>query len=133
MLTPQLPLQHWASAASVCDLPVAERTIASSSRALRWRADETNRAQTADSAPRAVAGTVLVAGDKACGALVDRYGRQCLSTARALGFPLLEFSFATRGRDSALVDVNPLPSLTEPCEGVLTGQLLASMAADASS
>jgi hypothetical protein len=131
LLTPVLPLLHWASAAAACDLPVAERTIASSARALRWRSGR--HSQDAQPALGAVDGTVLVAGNQIGGTLVARYGQHCLATARALGSPLLEFRFVTNRSETVLVDVDPLPSLTEPWAAVLTGQMLASMAAGARS
>jgi hypothetical protein len=131
VLTPELPLQHWASAAAACGLPVAAQTVASSARALRWRVGGASQALADNSPPQAVAGTVLVSGDHTGGALADRCGPQCRAAARALGFPLLEFRFATTGGEAVLVDVDPLPPLTEPWAAGLAGQLLASLAAAA--
>ena len=76
-------------------------------------------------------GTVLVAGNQTGGTLADRYGQHALAMARALGSRLLELRFASNGSETVLVDVDPLPPLTEPWAAGLTGQLLASMAAEA--
>jgi len=116
-ITPMLPLQHWAAAAAACGLPVASRTIASSSR-LRDRDHEA-----ANPAAGTATGTVLVAGENLGGALAAPYGEQCLAAARLLGFSLLEFRF--HGAD--LVQVDPLPALAEPWAAALTGRLLRSL------
>jgi hypothetical protein len=110
LLTPMLPLQHWATAAAACGLPVAARTV-------------TNQAE------EVVAGTVLVAGSQVGGIFADRFGRRCLATAQALRLSLLEFRFAIAGSDVVLAEVDPLPPLDEPWAAALTGQLLASVAA----
>ena len=126
LLTPVLPLQHWASAAAACGLPVAARTITSSARALRWRVHGVPNL-----APQVVDGTVLVAGDQTGGTLADRYGGHCLAAGRALESSLLEFRFASIGKEPVLVDVDPLPPLTEAWAAELIGQLLVSRAAEA--
>ena len=129
-LTPVLPLQHWATAAAANGLPVAARTVTNSARALRWRAAETTSGRGASAAEEVPAGSVLVAGNQTGGLLAGRFGASCLATARALGFPLLEFRFASAGDETVLGDVDPLPPLVEPWAAALTGHLLASLAAE---
>jgi hypothetical protein len=131
LLTPVLPLQHWASAAAACNLPVRARIIASSARALRWQVCRASGAQNARWTSEVVDGTVLVAGNQTGGTLAHRYGVHCVETARALRAPLLEFRFASNGTEEVLVDVDPLPPLTQRWAAGLTGQLLASIAAEA--
>jgi hypothetical protein len=127
-VTPVLPLQHWAAAAAGFRLPVAPGVIMSSARALRWQARRDQGPAPAGDVP---AGTVLVAGREVGGTLAGRYGPRCLDTARRLGFPLLEFGFATRAGELVLIDVNPLPSLAEPWATELAGRLLQCIAAEA--
>jgi len=131
-LTPMLPLQHWASAAAACQLPVAARTIISSARALRRPVGSASTNGRGTPAPPIPGGSVLVAGREAAGSLSSRYGSRCLALARALGFPLLEFRFASDRDAAVLVDVDPLPPLLEPWAVALTGHLLESLAAGVS-
>lgn len=116
-VTPSLPLQHWASAAAACGLPVAKRTIVNSP-----------QAQTGADVPGSgmadFAGTVLTAGERAGGPMANRYGLRCLATARALGFPLLEFCFDVEEKETVLVHVDPLPPLAEPWAVAMAGDLL---------
>jgi hypothetical protein len=121
-VTPVIPLQHWASAAASCRLPVRDCAIASSARALRWRVCP-------DPSGHVAAGTVLVAGRETGGLLDRHYGPHCLAAARVLGFPLLEFQFVTEDTRTVLSGVDPLPSLAEPWAAALTGRLLESLAA----
>jgi hypothetical protein len=125
-LTPVLPLQHWASAAASCGLPVARRTIVNSPR-VRGADRRIAYSHDADRAEGVNVDTVLVAGRYLGGALVDRYGAPCLEAARLLGFPLLEFRFAVEGHDTCLVWVDPLPPLVEPWAAALAGKLLRSL------
>lgn len=135
-VTPLLPLQHWAKPAAMCGLPVAVRTISSSPRALRLGAHRVLREpHSGDSAASEVASTgtaatVLVAGDRTGGLLSPTFGPRCLRAARLLGFPLLEFRFATEDGRPALVDVDALPPLMEPWAAALTADLLESLAAE---
>jgi hypothetical protein len=129
-LTPVLPLQHWAAAAAANGLPVAVRTVTNSTRALRWRTPTASGGRGASAPEEVAAGSVLVAGDQAGGLLAGQFGAGCITTARALGFPLLEFRFASSESETVLSDVNPLPPLGEAWEAALTGQLLASLATE---
>ncbi len=125
-VTPTLPPQHWAKAAAAAGLPVAVRIIASSPRA-RGADGGVAHGGDADAAAGAAVGTVLAAGRGVGGALADRYGTKCLAAAHLLGFSLLEFRFAVEGRDTVLVEVDPLPPLVEPWAAALTGRLLGSL------
>jgi hypothetical protein len=126
----------------MCGLPVAVRTITNSpctqaAVALRsWR----HRTIARDAAAPAnvdcdgvalgqeFAGTVLIAGDEIGGPFAKCYGSRCQATARLLGFPLLEFDFATEAGEAVLVHVDPLPSLVEAWAVALVGRLLESLA-----
>ena len=133
-VTPPLPLQHWANAAAACKLPVARRVIsnlpcAQAASALRSRACRANggHGNPADGG-ETPAGTVLVAGGNVAGALVARFGSRCLDAAHVLGFPLLEFRFVTKGNETVLVHVDPLPPRLEPWGAALASRLLISLA-----
>lgn len=131
-VTPLLPLQHWARAAAACGLPVAARTLANSPRAYGSHGGRSDFPDAADDLTGSVgmisAGTVLVAGNEVGGPLSRRYGPCALAAARALEFPLLEFRFAVEKGETVLVEVDPLPPLTEPWAAALVGRLLAALA-----
>lgn len=124
-LTPALPFQHWASAAAACGLPVAPRTIVSSSRALRWHTPATPPSIGGEGT---VTGTVLVAGGETGGTLAAAYGERCLAVARRLGFTLVEFRFSGEVAAPRLSGVDPVPPLNEPWAAAMTGRLLESLA-----
>jgi hypothetical protein len=142
VVTPSLPLQHWAVAAAACGLPVARRVIASSPRARvasapgrpdcsidgGRRGAAPARHGGADPFEGVLYGKVLVAGDDAGGALSDHCGQSAVETSRRLGFPLLEFQFAVAEGDTVLVDVTPLPELFEPWAAAMAGRLLQAIA-----
>jgi len=136
-LVPVLPRQHWAARAAECGLPIAAHTISTSSRALRLRSNTTMRRQQDDTdVPSDVAATraasnVLVAGKRAGGFLAATFSTRCRRAAHRLGFPLLEFRFASEGDRTVLSDVNPLPSLVESWAAALTVDLLKSLAGEA--
>jgi hypothetical protein len=121
-ITPMLPLQHWAVAAAGAGLPVAERRIASSTRAIA----ASGELPPARSEPGVEAGTVLIAGSRADGVLASRYGDQCMAAANVLGFSLIEFQFAFERGETALAGVNPLPNLAEPSVAAMTADLIRS-------
>jgi hypothetical protein len=134
-VTPVLPRQHWAAAAAAAGLPVARRVIStsphvrqSSSHGLvHEKRDEDGIGEvTADG----LGSTVLVAGDGTGGRLASALGAGCMRAARTLGFPLLEFRFATEGERTVLTEVDPLPSLVEPWATALTVDLLESRAGE---
>ena len=134
-VTPVLPRQQWAAAAAAAGLPVARRVIStsphvrqSSSHGLvHEKRDEDGIGEvTADG----LGSTVLVAGDGTGGRLASALGAGCMRAARTLGFPLLEFRFATEGERTVLTEVDPLPSLVEPWATALTVDLLESRAGE---
>lgn len=131
-LTPALPRQHWAAAAAACRLPVAVRIVGSSSRMLRSRAvlreQDDERSIPHEAVANGAASAVLVAGNRAGGLLASTFGSRCLRVAHMLGFPLLEFRFASEGGTTVLSEVDPLPSLIEPWATALTVDLLESIA-----
>lgn len=137
-VTPVLSLQRWATVAAACGLPVAVQNIASSPRtaaAAQPPAHADGLGQDRD-APAGTSrqygiGTVLVAGDNADGLLAHRYSACAIAAARQLGYPLLEFRFALQANETVLVEVDPLPPLTEPWAVALTGRLLRSLAEQA--
>lgn len=57
--------------------------------------------------------TILVAGSRAYGELVDDFGEACLRVSREVGCPLLQFEFGTVAGEPALLDVNPAPPLLD--------------------
>ena len=131
-VTPYLPLQHWASAAAACGLPVAARTLANSPRAYGANGGRGEAAIACDNCTggvgMAAAGSVLVAGHEVGGPLSGRYGQCALAAARKLEFPLLEFRFAIEDGETVLTEVDPLPALGEPWAVALAGRLLMSLA-----
>ncbi|HVQ13502.1 MAG TPA: hypothetical protein VMS40_07925 [Vicinamibacterales bacterium] len=129
-LTPMLPLQHWAHPAASCGLPVATRAAFSSSSLASQRVDRDSHTTTAEPGPiDNTATTILVAGNRVDGQLAGTFGQRCLRTARLLGFPLLEFQFATQEGRAVLTHVEPMPSLHEPWATSLTIDLLETIAA----
>lgn len=134
-VTPVLSLQRWATVAAACGLPVAARSFATSARAAAADQPLANadgsghgRDGSAGASSHCGGGTVLVAGEDADGLLAHRYGACAIRAARQLGFPLLEFRFAVQANETVLVEVDPLPPLTEPWGAALAGRLLRSLA-----
>lgn len=134
-LTPVLPCQHWSVAAAACGLPVARRTISSSLRAFglhsrRMPAEPCGSDGESVTSSAAAFSKVLVAGTRTGGSLSPTFGPPCARVARTLGFPLLEFRFAIAQDSTALVEVDPFPSLLEPWAPELVVDLMESLSAE---
>ena len=137
-VTPVLPRQHWAAPAAVCGLPVARRVVSTSPRVRQSRShglvhEKRDEDGIGEVTANGLGPTVLVAGDCTGGQLASAFGAPCVRAARMLGFPLLEFRFATEGGRTVLTEVDPLPSLVEPWATALTVDLLESLAGESRS
>ena len=67
---------------------------------------------------------LLVAGERVVGPLAGRFGEACRAVAQRAGCSLLEFRFARLDGELALLEVDPLPPLSEPWAEAATVELL---------
>ena len=102
-----LPPPYWLLAARRAGLPVVR-----TGRTVGTRAGH----HATGSAARFPAGSVLVTGRRASGALAGRFGDGCVEVARATGCPLLEFRFVRENGAIRLSAVDPRPGLHGPAE-----------------
>lgn len=108
---------YWLLAARRAGLPVVRTGRTVGTRAGRHRVTPP--------AARIPAGSVLVAGRHAAGALAGRFGEGCVEVARATGCPLLEFRFVRESGAVRLAAVDPRPGLHDPADvAVVAGYLV---------
>jgi len=119
-IVPNLPRQHWLERAAEAGLPVVPLSVVSGPRAHRLTSH-----YPPPSAASTYQGSVIVAGDRTGGSLVTEFGDRCVAVARDLGFPILEFSFTSKGLNT----IDAHPTLTEPWSCSLIAELLRRTAA----
>jgi hypothetical protein len=102
--TVRLPPRRWCALAAAAGLPVRPTAVTVGRRVA---VGPERRAAGAEH----VAGSVLVTGDRAHGALAAALGAACVALAALAGRPLIRCTFATDGAGPVLADVEDPPAL----------------------